>query len=191
MGGSSRRCIGGLANDGTSVRLLTETGAYHERTSELEVGEIWNMTYAPKRVVEAPHVEDVLVSQQQYIRDQPNLKAHLLQRVNPWSGGIDQVFDGHLGFTGNNNGYISGSRGLPLCSTGFWIPDRDLFLREDGKHYDYKTKNGIYGLSFVGEQQAEDVLEAGSLIRVSLARWWCPTDAIMEKRCYLQLSGWY
>ena len=37
------------------------------------------------------------------------------------------------------------------------------------------------------------VIPAGTLVRVSLARWWRPEDSEpnFEERCYLQLSGWY
>ena len=34
-------------------------------------------------------------------------------------------------------------------------------------------------------------IPAGTLIRISLARWWKPDDVDIEHRCYLQLSGWY
>jgi hypothetical protein len=34
------------------------------------------------------------------------------------------------------------------------------------------------------------VLEANTLLRLSLARWWQQAPEL-EERCYLQLSGWY
>jgi hypothetical protein len=82
--------------------------------------------------------------------------------------------------------------GVPGQSTGFWIPDRDLVLRDDGKHYDFRSRLGARGLSYVGEPEAKSQLKAGTLLRVSLARWWRPPDVDdMEERCYLQLSGWF
>jgi hypothetical protein len=36
-------------------------------------------------------------------------------------------------------------------------------------------------------------IEAGQLVRVSLAGWWRPREADpgFEERCYAQLSGWF
>ena len=87
----------------------------------------------------------------------------------------------------------SGFRSLAVISTGFWIPDRDLMLRADAKHYDYPDGCVARGLSYVGEPKPLPLLPAGTLIRVSLARWWKPDDAEpgFEERCYLQLSGWF
>jgi hypothetical protein len=151
------------------------------------------MTYTPAPAPIPPHTEDVLVSHYQLVGIKPNLRAHLLTRVTPWRGGIDQVFGGVLGYTSNNNGYVCERLGVPAHSTWFWIPNLDLALRDDGKHYDYPEGHQPRGLSYVGEIAAPPTLPGGTLIRVSLARWWKPDDAEpdLESRCYLQLSGWY
>src|SRR5690606_4859208 len=96
-------------------------------------------------------------------------------------------------YTSNYNGYICQRRGVPAHSTWFWIPDRNLTLRTDGKHYDYFDGLLPRGLSYVGEPQPLPTLSAGTLLRVSLARWWKPENAepAFEERCYLQLSGWF
>lgn len=53
-------------------------------------------------------------------------------------------------------------------------------------NYPYIRRN----IKFVGFQNPLDIIPAGTLIRVFLARWWAsPNDN--ERRCYLQLSGWY
>jgi len=96
-----------------------------------------------------------------------------------------------LGFTGGNNGYIAERLGVPDYSTGFWIPDRDLKLRDDGTHYDYAKGFFRRGLKYVGEPEAVPTIPAGTLARVSLAGWWKPEDVDIEERCYLQLSGWF
>ncbi|MFH1320564.1 MAG: hypothetical protein ABII90_07920 [Bacteroidota bacterium] len=44
-------------------------------------------------------------------------------------------------------------------------------------------------ISYVGFQNPVDKIPAGTLVRISLARWWSPNED--EERCYLQLSGWY
>jgi len=156
------------------------------------VGQIWNIDFQPAQNLVAPHVEDVLVSRQVFVETQSNMRNHLLSSVARWQGGIDQLFGGLLGYTLNNNGYVSQGRGVPPQSTGFWIPDRDLTLRDDGKHYDYSHGLVTRGLAYVGEVNPLPVVPAGTLVRVSLARWWRPDGVVdLEERCYGQLSGWY
>jgi hypothetical protein len=107
------------------------------------------------------------------------------------------LFGGVLGYTSNSNGYVSKSRGVPDRSTWFWFPDKDLTLRSDGTHYDYPMKMFLgvtqqRGLAYVGELPPPPTIPAGTLVRVSLARWWSPdADADFELRCYAQLSGWF
>ncbi len=191
---SGNRCISGLAHDNQPIRLLTTDGEHWDNRSPFSVGQIWDMDFRPGQDLIPPHLEDVLVTRHTYLRMQPNLREHLLSRVIAWKGGIDQIFDGVLSYTSNGNGYVCERLGLPELSTGFWLPDRDLKLREDGKHYDYRQRLCNRGLSYVGEETTPpDLLPAETLVRVSLARWWKPTDASpdFEERCYAQLSGWY
>lgn len=190
MSGSSR-CIGGLAHDGRSVRLVKQNGQW-DTSSQFDVGDIWDIDFTPMKGLVDPHTEDVLVNKFSYVGQQKNLAAHLLSRLEPWQGGIDQVFEGRLGFTGNDNGYISHARGVPAYSTWFWVSDEDLSLRDDGKHYDYPSDYSNKGMSYVGEPAAIPIIPAGTLVRLSLARWWKPQDVEdLEERCYLQLSGWF
>ena len=191
--GSTTRCIGGIARDGKSVRLLNNNGGHWDTSALFQVGQIWDVSYTPAANPVQPHTEDVLVSQCRLVGAEPNLRAHLLARVQPWRGGINHVFGGVLGYTSNDNGFVCQRLGVPAQSTGFWIPDRDLTLRADGKHYDYFHGDSPRGLSYVGEPQALLNLPAGTLVRVSLARWWKPENAEpdFEERCYLQLSGWF
>jgi hypothetical protein len=122
---------------------------------------------------------------------EPNLRQRLIALSEPWEGSIKKVFGGLLGFTGSNNGYIAARLGVPDHSTGFWIPKRDLTLRDDGSHYDYTRGFFRRGLKYVGEPPPIPVIKAGTLVRVSLAGWWKPDDVEIEERCYLQLSGWF
>ena len=229
------RCIGGLATNGTSVRLLTTSCNNQDTSSPLLVGQLWDLVYSPRSQFIAPHVEDVLVSTQHFVNDIIKPKQYILQRVSPWEGSIDKIFGGLIKYTANNNGCVSERSGVPDRSTGFWIPDSDLRLRvgeQPGEqHYDYvpvikrfggkfqtfqearewgianpeetitKSPDGrgyivkdvLRGLKYVGEESPIKVIPAGTLVRVSLARWWRPEDSEpnFEKRCYLQLSGWY
>ena len=99
------------------------------------------------------------------------------------------MFDGLVAFTNNGSGYISESTGLPGRSTGFWIPDAPL-IRDD-RRYIYNDGLLDRRLTFVGVTQPIDVILQGSLVRVSLARWWYRrnADPDFEERCYVQLSG--
>ena len=45
-------------------------------------------------------------------------------------------------------------------------------------------------MPYVGFEEAVETIPAGTLVRVSLARWW-DTNGTTEDRCSLQLSGWY
>ena len=192
MSGTSR-CIGGITPNGTSVRLLNQASNHFDVTAPFQIGQIWDMAYTAVATPVPPHVEDVLVTQYNLVDTISNLQAYVLSCIKPWKGDITQIFEGKLGFTGQNNGYVCRNLGVPRRSTWFWIPDRDLILRADGKHYDYF--NGLLsgGLTYVGEAQAVPRIPAGTLVRVSLARWWRPhnADPSLEERCYLQLSGWF
>ena len=76
----------------------------------------------------------------------------------------------------------------------FWRPDQPLGLDYQGKRirYRYPGEDGGRTITFVGFQEPVEVIPAGTLVRVSLAHWWRPTDKPeQELRCYVQLSGWF
>ena len=194
MGGM--RCIGGLCEDGRSIRLLDAQGNNWYPSTTFAVGQEWDLTFSAATDVRAPHVEDVIVksSTSKCIGTVSDVRGAILARIQAWQGSTSKLFDGAVEYTGNHNGYIEGK--VPDRSTWFWIPDKDLVLRDNGTHYDYtSTFFGITiqeGMKYVGEQTAPKRIPAGSLVRVSLARWWRPDDdESFPERCYLQLSGWY
>jgi hypothetical protein len=190
MHGSSR-CIGGITESGKSVRLIQARGRNWDSSAPFKIGELWEIDFAALSATTPPHVEDVLVKSYKLLGVEKKPRNYLLARIAPWCGGIDELYDGLVGYTGKNNGYISHSTGLPDRSTWFWTPDQDLVLREDGKHYDYVDGFISKGLSYKGEPKALSTIPGGTLVRVSLARWWKPDDVDdLEERCYLQLSGW-
>src|SRR5215510_8535711 len=83
---------------------------------------------------------------------------------------------------------------LPKESIGFWIPSNDLCrMDQEGKtRYKCAGRGRDIWITYVGFETPVDVLPHGTLLRVSLARWWQPEDASdWEERCYLQLSGWF
>lgn len=95
-------------------------------------------------------------------------------------------------WTDNGSGYISKNGEIPDNSVGFWISDRNLKKRIafDKVRYNYPVENGWRSLPYVGFEEPVETIPAGTLIRVSLARWW-DTNGKTEDRCSSQLSGWY
>jgi hypothetical protein len=193
MGGMA--CVGGLTlNDNRNVRLLLSNGSNQLQDTPYEVGDIWDLNLRPKREVIAPHIEDVRVDSGRRIGRQGNMRSYLLAKVRPWQGGPDQVFEGLIRFTWNGSGYICRRNNLPNGSVGFWLPSCDFsrFDHQGKTRYKCVREDKVVRITYVGFEPAVDLLPQGTLVRVSLARWWRPEDAPdMEERCYLQLSGWY
>ena len=83
--------------------------------------------------------------------------------------------------------------GIPSSSVGFWTCNTTLTKVVEGKKIYYFTNNKSKArVRYVGLTPPQDKILSGTLVRVSLARWWIPQDSDYdEKRCYLQLSGWY
>jgi hypothetical protein len=185
------RCVGGITFQGTNVRLLDAAGRNQPVNTPFEVGQIWDLDFAPRQNCRPPHVEDVLVAAAAAGGVQQNLRDWILAHDQPWIGSVYELFGGLVAFTNNGSGYISDGTGLPARSTGFWIPDAPL--TRDDRRYIYNDGILQRRLTFVGVAQPVDVIPQGSLVRVSLARWWRPpnADPDFEERCYVQLSGWY
>lgn len=198
--GSAAACVGGLTRDtNKSIRLLRPSGSNQPINTNFDVGQVWELDFHQPSEITPPHVEDVIVTRERYIGLQSNLRTVLMQRVQPWQGGPKELFDGLLVFD-NKSSYISRARGIPKCSTGYWLPDDQLTLsyRDNKPYYQIKhviaVGNSHYGvtlwISYVGFADPIQQIPAGALVRVSLARWWTSSGA-SEERCYLQLSGWY
>lgn len=58
--GPKFRCIGGLTEDGVSVRLLKAKGQW-DVNSPLQVGQVWDLDFDPVQNLNAPHTEDIIV----------------------------------------------------------------------------------------------------------------------------------
>lgn len=188
-------CIGGLVLEtNRSVRLLPERGKNHGFDTHFNVGQIWEMEIRDSDQFTPPHVEDVRIIRSRWIGEQPHLTRFLMERLEPWRGGVGQLFDGKLGFTSSGTAYIAHRRGLPRQSTGFWLPDQNLnYTNINNKdRYLYDSPSSQHFIPYVGFEAPIPSIEAGTLLRVSLARWWvAPNISDDEERCYLQLSGWY
>jgi ATP-dependent DNA helicase RecQ len=188
-------CVGGISEDGRSVRLIASDAACNERVGlEYEVGEVWEIDSAPDEGIIPPHVENIIVLRACRLRRSQKLVETIHRFMPPLVGGPDQLFDGLTQATGSGGLYIAQRSGLPHRSTLFWVPDRTLRLDCEGKRlrYRYSTNDGGRTLTFVGFQDPLPEIPAGTLLRVSLAHWWRPKERPEEElRCFVQLSGWF
>lgn len=188
-------CVGGLLiNNNRLVRLLNPGNWDQFANTDFDIGDVWDITFQERDDVEPPHIEDIIILSKKYVSNIGDISQFLQKSgVTIYNGSPNQIFDGLLDWTGNGGGYLSQGK-LPDNSVGFWISDSDLILDEDDKHYVYKT-NDIFErdkrIAYVGFAPKVKVIPSGTLMRVSLARWWKPEDSTIEERCYLQLSGWY
>ena len=187
-------CVGGMIiSNNQFVRLLNPENRDQPGNTNFNVGDIWDIEFIERKDVIPPHIEDIIISSKNYLRHIENISDFILNsRVKIFIGSPSQIFNGMLGWTGNGGGYIENRDNLPMNSVGFWISDRNLEI--DGNYYLYNSDNHfnpIKKLKFVGFQPTVKIIPAGTLMRISLARWWKPKDVEMNERCYLQLSGWY
>ncbi len=190
-------CVSGLTIEtNKGIRLLRSNGFNQQIDTKFEVGQVWELDFHPASKIISPHIEDVIVTRERFIGQYTNLVSLLMERVQPWQGEPDQLFDGLL-IVDRTSAYISKSRGIPNCSTGYWLPNSPLNLtqKNEKSYYQimYETHNpyqGTLSIRYVGFTAPIQHIPAHTLIRVSLARWWMPTG-VDDERCYLQLSGWY
>lgn len=187
-------CIGGLTRDGVNVRLIPRGRQNHPENAAYEIGDIWEMELTPVPQADAPHVEDHTIDRATRIGRARSLATLIPSRAAVWRGGPDSVFGGALRYRTSGRAYIA-REAIPACSVGFWIPDRPLESRSlSGKPgYVYQWQDGRNAtFRYVGFEPPIPIIRSGSLIRVSLARWWRPPDdPSVEESCYAQISGWY
>ena len=186
-------CVGALTVDGTNVRLTEHPGSHFmPADTPFEIGQVWEISYTPRQDVVPPHVEDVLVNSQEFSTTVPDMVQVLTGLVNPWRGSVANLFDGKIdGPTSNGSLYIQDN--LPEQSVGFWLPDKDVSGSYTPGLSRFYYKYETYRIPYVGvAHPPPDRISAGTLVRVSLARWYKPPDAInFPERCYLQISGSY
>ncbi len=185
-------CVGAYDIDNKrNVRLLTSSGKNQDTNTPFEVGQVWGIHYIPKSNIQTPHVEDVLVQKQEYLRSIDNLPEYLFNEVPIWKGNPTSIFGGKINFPIGRSGFLEQQNFTFRQSVGFWIADKDLELTilKDKKHYLY-FGDQVFSFPYVGVANKEDKILAGTIIRVSMARKWSPNNRL-KKSCYCQLSGWY
>lgn len=193
-------CIGGITQDGASVRLVAADAEHNECAGlEYEVGEVWEVQAEPALEIIPPHVENIIVSEKRRLAAAGTLTPFLIpfieKQMPPKVGGVELLYEGLTQTTASGALYIAKRTGLPPYSTLFWRPDQPLVRDDEGKRirYRYPTTDGGRTLTFVGFQEPLAMIPAGTLLRVSLAHWWRPEEDTVqgEYRCYVQLSGWF
>jgi hypothetical protein len=189
-------CVGGLilANN-KLVRLLNPGNWDQYADTDFNIGDIWEIQYTNREDVIPPHIEDIIIHSRHYLRQIDDITNYLLNSgVTIFRGSPIQIFNGRLEWTRNGSGFLENKENLPPNSVGFWISDKELTLNNDGKCYNY-PKTSVFTqtkrISYVGFAPKTNVIPQGTLMRISLARWWKPEDSEISERCYLQLSGWY
>lgn len=188
-------CVGGLTLSGRYVRLMDENGNNQPENTDLEPKQAWEIEFEERPNSTPPHVEDILVRNRVSkgnLKDGITIKDFIEKRNIPiWSGHPDELFDKFIQWTQSGSGYIDKNGGIPNHSVGFWISDKDLKRKDyQGIRYQYPSTNGWRSLKFKGTEEPVDVIPAGTLLRVSLARWKAFNEGEQPK-CWLQLSGWY
>lgn len=190
-------CVGAVTQNGQYLRLLDNFADNQPLNTPFNIGQIWDIKFQNRIDIIAPHIEDVLVTSQKYIK-QVNISNiySILQKLNIqiWHGNPTNLFNNCLHWhtwQGDTHqvlkGYIN-QECIPQNSVGFWLPDKDLYLK-DGR-YKYYNDNKIFSIKYVGVAEAIEKISRNTLCRVSLARWW-DINGQTEDRCYLQLSGIY
>ena len=195
-------CVHGLTEDHHHIRLLRTNGTYPSARTAFEVGQVWDLTFSssPHRV--PPHMEDVLVTGWKQLEPEPDLRKVLLERVTPWRGGPDQLFDGYLrSVMHTTNAFISEHDAFPHTSMGYWLSDAPLTRWHDAEDrlcYRYYTPAREVIIDYTGYARPIFQILAQTLIHVALHPWWAPEnrwapneESRVERRCYLYIAGWY
>ena len=191
---NGQACVGGITLDGRYVRLLDINGNNQPENTDFEPKQAWEIKFSERENNAPPHVEDIIVHSRETkgkLKDNITIKDFILKREIPiWQGSPDNLFDGLIKFTPSGSGYIDRNGGVPNHSVGFWISDKDIRRKDyQGIRYQYPSDNWR-SFKFKGFEEPIDIIPAGTLLRVSLARWKSfSTDEL--PKCWLQLSGWY
>ena len=108
---------------------------------------------------------------------------------------IEELFGGLLNWE-NGSGFLLQGANIPDYSVTIVRLNHDLvsYLDSNNRLYFRGTHNGeTFKVKYVGVSDLSHptCINAGSLIRFSLARWWDRNGNLDVKRAYLQLSAVY
>lgn len=194
MGGGNV-CIGGYDTiQSRNVRLLTSNGGNQPGSSLFQIGQLWDISYTPKAYLSDPHSEDVLVHTASQVRalTTSDTERYIRDNCEIETGLLGDLFDGAILSQPRGASYIS-SDDTPGYSVCFWEASTNLnhAMSFNKSKYRYVDRARDTHLAYVGVAPAIPMIPRGKIVRLSLARWWAPADSDEEKKCYLQLSGWF
>jgi hypothetical protein len=188
-------CIGGILENGVSVRLLSSNKINQPIETNMSIGAYYLIDYEKKNQLQHPHVEDIVVNDHYYqgssVDVYHELKSLLKHnKVITDSGNLLDIFESNIIWSRSGAGFLSANREVTNYSTCFWISNEPLYKLILNSNCYYENKTKTIKIKHVGFQNEVDIITTGSLVRLSLARWWAK-DSSVDKRCYLQLSGWF
>lgn len=193
--GAGNVCIGGLdLYNNKNVRMLASGGENQQIDAPFQIGQIWEIEYIPKTNLTPPHLEDVMIKS--YRLNSTLSSAGIINIITKKcfvvSGSLDGLFGGSVASPLRRASFIDHPSNAPNHSVCFWRPNSDLTHmfshNKDRYHYCDEKHDTIF--AYVGMMPPIETIPQGSLVRMSLARWWSPPNST-SKVCYLQLSGWY
>lgn len=182
-------CVGAFDVDNRrSVRLLNALGQSQSENFPLHVGNVVAATYANKIGIISPHTEDVLLQDHAPCNNEHEVKRLFKQLAPIVDGSLANCFGGRL-FSPEGGAMAIRRENVSDHSVCFWRADRELTISRFGGKYDYRSGNIQTSIKYVGFQDPINLIPAGSVLRLSLSRWWNMEGR--ERYCWLQLSGWY
>ncbi len=188
-------CVGAVdVENGRSIRLVPrERPEYHSwRSFDAPIGAVVALRCARPEWVEPPHVEDALVDQLKTVDRIDDLSEWIRNHCDVWTGDRSCMFGGAIRFTSRGKAFVQRGDPLPSGSVGFWELPADMAIQggKEKARYVMGDRSPV-DVPYVGLNEPIPVIPAGTLLRVSLSRWWRPDDASMPESCWLQLSGFF
>jgi len=194
--------VHGLTEENQHIRLMRTNEFYPAEQNLFEVGQIWDLSLSWQKPLRMPYKENMVFQQAKPMTPETNLPALLRERVTPWQGPANKLFERKLRSTMDaHKPFIAHQDPLPLKSMGYWQPDIALSQCEgkDGHfYYLYKTEETEWLIQYAGFAPPLEVIPAQTLLHVALFPWWIPdnlyartADSVVKERAYLYIAGWY
>jgi hypothetical protein len=188
-------CLGAhdLDDGFRSLRLFDGDGEYFKQDAHISPPEVWEFEYTPCAELHPPHVEDVLVQgKAKFIEsvEPEHVRELVLAYDPPWCDSTEELFDRTVEATNRGRIYIPDGK-LPARSTGWWMPDVGLCLHgaDDKPMFRYEGDSELTEFTWAGMSAPPKRIDAGNLVRVSLAKFWIPSSA--PAGYYVQISDVY
>jgi len=185
-------CIGTISSSGKYMRLLYPDNKNMKNDIDININDHLFIKYKNRKDIVNPHTEDINMYFAKKISINNKPLPNILKSLNAtiWTGKPTVLFDGKLIWSKawQSKGYIS-DKNIPTFSVGFWIANQDLYLNNG--RYEYITDNNTFSIPYVGVNEPQECIYKGTVVRVSLARWWKNSNYFDDERCYLQISECY